>query len=128
MAYTAITYVDASRINPHIDDTDAPATNYHSIDDTNGNECDCGSQRNNIIAIVKNTSASNTLTVTQKAYYTHAGIVLPDEDTVIAAGSEAIIGPINHAAMLDSGVARFDFSGTTPSGSIIFLRVVANDG
>lgn len=124
---TPLTFKDASRINALQEDSAAGTDIMDAIDDTNGNEVDCGSNRNDIFLLVKNTSGSNALTVIQTAYATIAGIVLPNEDTVIAAGDEAFIGPINEGNMLSSNIALFNFTGTTPTGRVMAMRVAANN-
>ena len=121
--HTALTLKNASRINPLTDNYAAPTEDFVPIDDTNGNSVDCMAFRNDILLIVKNTSGSNALTVTQTAYVTVSGIVLPNEATVIPFGEEAYIGPINDGNMLDGNIARFSYTGTTPTGKVMAMRV-----
>ena len=125
--FTALTLKNCSRINALIDDSAAPSVSFVAVDDSNGNEVDCAGNIGDIFLFVKNTSGANALIVTQVAYATIAGIVLPNEATSIPFGDEAYIGPINENNMLDSNIARFSFSGTTPSGKIMAMRVAPNN-
>lgn len=124
---TLLTLKLASRINALQENSATGVDIMDAIDDTNGNTVDCGSNRNDIFLLVKNTSGSNALTVTQTSYATIAGIVLPNEATVIPFGDEAFIGPINEGNMLSSNIALFNFTGTTPTGRIMAMRVSSNN-
>lgn len=126
---TPVVALELSRIAPQINLSATGGTNYDDVDDTDGNSVDCSnSGGNNIFIIVKNEHASNTLTVTQiPATRTYAGLTLSSETIVIAALSEAIIGPIDHNFMLEANLARFSFSGTAPNGRIMAFKCVAND-
>lgn len=126
---TPVVALGLSRINPQIDISATGNVNYDDVDDTNGNSVDCSPYNGNqVFMIVKNEHATNALTVSQIPNTNKiAGLTLPNEDTIIAALSEAVIGPIDHSNLLEGGLARFSFSGTTPNARIMAFACVASN-
>ena len=124
----ALTLQTASRIVPIVDDPASASSPWAAIDESSGDTVAVGNNRNNVIVLITNTEATNTMTVTQTVYGAVAGIDTPDETYSIPTGDMAIIGPINHPNLQTGDVCSFSYaSAGTPDGFIIAIKVVAND-